>query len=314
MKSPELAETMKWKIKTTQVANGIRRRVFEHVLENNGGYLSQACSAAEIFATLYTRVMNLGETKAPLIPIDIPPRHSGKKVINFRGAEYNGPISPEYDRFFLSPGHYALVLYATLVEVGRLAEEGLKKFNKDGSTVEMIGADHSPGFEVMSGSLAQALSVASGVALARKIKKETGKVWVFLSDGEMQEGQTWEAIAALSFYKVDNLGVYVDVNGHQCDGKMDRVMEIEPLKARLESFGAIVEAVDGHDVEALAKPAQYLSQGKPVFVLAYTNPCKGVPLLEARRPFLHYVRFKSHEERLSYEHYFEEVFSDNKEK
>lgn len=302
--------TLDWKERAQRVADGIRRRVLKHTILNNGGYLSQACSSAEIFATLYTRVMKLGESSAPLIPVDIPPVYQAANPIHFRGAEYNGPIQPEYDRFFVSPGHYALIVYATLVEIGRLSEEGLARFNKDGSTVEMIGADHSPGFEVMSGSLAQALSVAGGVAHARKIKRESGRVWVFLSDGEMQEGQTWEAIAAMSFYQLDNIGVYVDVNRQQCDGRMEDVMNVEPLVERLTSFGAICEAVDGHDLEALAAPASRLGQGKPLFVLAYTDPCRGIPLLEARRPFLHYVRFKSAEEKNAYEELYTRTYGD----
>lgn len=308
MEKPDQTRETDWKERTIRVARGIRKRVFLHTLENNGGYLSQACSAAEIFATLYTRVMKLGESKAPLIPPDLHADSQKSKPIDFRGADYNGPSEAPYDRFFVSPGHYALVLYATLVEVGRLSEEGLKKFNKDGCTVEMIGADHSPGFEVMAGSLAQALSVAGGVALKRKLNKEKGNIWVFLSDGELQEGQTWEAVAALSFYQLDNVGVYVDVNRQQCDGRMENVMTVEPLKSRLEAFGAIVEVVDGHDIEALANAANHLGKGKPVFVLAYTNPCKGVDLLESRRPFLHYLRFKSAEERSLYENYYLQVY------
>jgi len=305
---------MDWKERAKQVAHGIRKRVFLHTLENNGGYLSQACSSAEIFATLYTRVMNLGESQAPLIPLDIDPNCCGSKPINFRGADYNGPSQAPYDRFFVSPGHYALVLYAALVEVGRLSEDALKKFNKDGGTVEMIGADHSPGFEVMAGSLAQALSVAGGVALTRKLKKEKGNIWVFMSDGEMQEGQTWEAIAALSFYHLDNVGVYVDVNRQQCDGVMQNVMSVEPLKSRLEAFGAIAQVVDGHDIDALVESSSYLGKGQPVFVLAYTNPCRGVDLLESRRPFLHYLRFKSLEERSLYEKYYQEIYQTEEER
>jgi transketolase len=211
------------------------------------------------------------------------------------------------DRFFLSPGHYALVEYATLVEIGRLAPAGLEQFNQDGSTVEMIGADHSPGFEVMSGSLAQALSDAGGVALARKLHGETGKVWVFLSDGEMQEGQIWEAFAALAHYKLDNIGIYIDANGQQCDGKTDSVMNIEPLKKRLEAFGAFVVEVDGHDIQALAAPAGLPHPEKPLVVIARTNPCQGMELLEARRPFLHYIRFKSEQELQSYQAVFQHL-------
>jgi len=101
-------------------------------------------------------------------------------------------------------------------------EKGLEQFNRDGSTVEMIGGEHSPGMEVMSGSLGQGLSQAAGIAMARRLKGETGRVWVFMSDGEFQIGQTWEAIQTISFYKLDNICVYVDVNGYQCDGETSK--------------------------------------------------------------------------------------------
>ena len=113
-------------------------------------------------------------------------------------------------------------------------------------------------------------------------------------------GQTWEAMETLSFYKLDNVGIYADVNRQSADGRMDTVMNIEPLRKRLEAFGARVFQVDGHDVEALAAPAELEPDGRPLIVLAYTNPCRGVPLLEERRPKLHYVRFKNEEERDRY--------------
>lgn len=237
------------------VAAGIRRRVLEHTLRNNGGYLSQACSSADILATLYLRVMRLGPSTAPLIPrafAGVPGRDNPNA---FTGADYNGPRAPELDRFIFSPVHYALVLYALLIELGRLGPDALEAFNTDGSTVELIGAEHSPGHEVTAGSLGQALSQAGGIALARRLRGETGRVWVFMSDGEFQEGQTWEAFAALAHHRIGNLGVYIDANAQQCDGPMTDVMTIEPLADRLRAFGAEVHEVDGHDADALAAPA-----------------------------------------------------------
>jgi len=224
----------------------------------------------------------------------VPGKHNPRA---FNGAAYNGPKAPDLDRFFLSAVHYALALYAALIETGRMAPEGLAQFNRDGSTVEMIGAEHSPGLEVTGGSLGQTLSQAGGVALARKLRRETGRVWVFMSDGEFQSGQTWEAMQALAFYRLDHVGVYVDVNGQQCDGEMKTVMNIEPLKSRLETFGARVFQVNGHDLDALAAPADLSPNGQPLVVLAYTNPAAGMPILESRRPKLHYVRFEDAEER-----------------
>jgi Transketolase, N-terminal subunit len=289
-----------WHEHTKRVAHGIRRRVLDFTIRNNGGYLSQACSAAEILATLYTRVMRIGESCAPRIPPPFPGVPSKTNPNYFSGAAYNGPYKPELDRFFISPVHCALALYALLVEVGRMDAQGLEMFNKDGSTVEMIGAEHSPGHELMAGSLGQALSQAAGIALARRLKGHTGRNWVFMSDGEFWIGQTWEAVETLVFYKLDTVGVYIDANGQSADGKIETVMEIGSIRDRLAAFGARVFEVDGHDVEALAAPAELPPDGRPLFVVARTNPCQGIPLLEERRPRLHYVRFKDEAEKQRY--------------
>ena len=289
------------------MARRIRRRVLEHTISNNGGYLSQACSSAEILAVLYSHVMRLGASEAPPVPLPFGGVPGPDNSKSFTGAAYNGPAEPDLDRFFLSAVHYALPLYAALIEAGRMDEAGLAQFNQDGSTVEMIGAEHSPGLEVTGGSLGQTISQAGGVALARRLKGETGRVWVLMSDGEFQSGQTWEAFQALSFYGLDNLGVYVDVNGQQCDGKMTDVMRIEPLQGRLEAFGARVCVVDGHDVAALAAPAQMPGDGRPLVVLCYTDPTRDMPLLEPRRPKLHYVRFKDAGERQMFADYLAEL-------
>lgn len=294
-------ESAHWQARTRRVAQAVRRRVLGHTLKNNGGYLSQACSSAEILATLYVHVLNLGESRAPMVPRPFSGVPGRSNPESFTGAEYNGPRAPELDRFIFSPVHYALVLYSLLIEVGRLSPVALDQFNRDGSTVELIGAEHSPGHEVTAGSLGQAISQAGGIALARKIRGDTGRVWVFMSDGEFQEGQTWEAFAAASYHRLSNLGVYVDANAQQCDGRMKSVMNVEPLVARLEAFGAAVQEVDGHDVEALATPARHPPVDRPLVVLARTDPCRGIELLRDRTPKLHYVRFKTDEERRAYE-------------
>lgn len=291
-------EIIGWQQHVARAAQRIRLRVLDHTIKNNGGYLSQACSSAELFATLYLRVMNLGVSQAPMIPPFFPSANN-QHFIN--GGAYNGPQQSDLDRFIFSPAHYALVLYATLIEVGRLAPEALEMFNQDGSTVEMIAAEHSPGVETTTGSLAQAISQAGGIALARRLRGDTGRVWVLMTDGEFQEGQVWEAFTTLAYYRLDNIGVYVDVNGQQCDGAMRSVMNIEPLAERLRSFGARVFEVNGHDPDALAAPAALPLDGRPLVILARTNPCCGLDLLAEREPNLHYVRFKSSEERERYQ-------------
>ena len=209
------------------------------------------------------------------------------------GAAYNGPRTAGFDRLLISPAHYAVAIYATLVETGRMAPEGLVQFNTDGSTVEMIGAEHSPGFELTTGSFGQALSQAGGVAMARRLRGEAGRVFVFMSDGELEEGQTWEAVQALAFYRVDSVVVCVDVNGMQYDGATQDVMNIEPISARVEAFGGIAVSVDGHDVAAIDDAISNTPHsGKPLFVLCYTDSTRGLPLLQPRKPHLHFVRFK----------------------
>ncbi len=301
-------QTERWQDEAGRVAHGIRLRVLAQTLRNNGGYLSQACSSAEILATLFTRIMNLGPSEGPPVPPPFP-GVPGPFSSSWSGRIYNGPKAPDLDRLFFSPAHYALVLYATLIEVGRMAPDALDQFNADGSTLEMIGAEHSPGMETTSGSLSQALSQAGGVALARRLRGDAGRVWVFMSDGEFQEGQTWEAFAALAFYKLDTVGVYVDLNGQQCDGRTETVMTVEPLQARLEAFGARAFEVDGHDPEALAAPvsAHAPGSGRPLVVLGRTDPCRGVDLLRSRAPKLHYLRFKTDDERQQYQELYRQL-------
>src|SRR3989337_568668 len=166
-------------IKIQQAAKGIRRRVLEYVIKNNGGYLSQSCSSAEILSSLYLEIMNLGKVESPIMPpafLGVPCQNNLEYIT---GAMFNGLKAPHFDRFFLSPSQYSLVLYAALIETGRMAPEGLAQFNQDGSTAEMIGAEHSPGMEIMSGSLGQGLSQAAGIAYARRLKGETGRTRAF---------------------------------------------------------------------------------------------------------------------------------------
>ena len=290
-----------WQQEAHRVAKAIRRRSLEHTISCNGGYLSQAASSAEMFAALYTHIMRLGPSVAPMLPEPFSDVPSADKRNYRTGAGYNGAQNSTDDRFIVSAVHYAVVIYIALVETGRLAPGALNQFNKDGSIMEMIGAEHSPGHEVTAGSLGQALSQAAGIAYARKRRGDQGRVWVYMSDGEFQIGQVWEAFQTLAFHRLDNLGVYVDVNGQQCDGEMESVMEIEPLPAKLEAFGARVFKVDAHDVDALARPAELPPDGRPLVVLAYSDPCRGFPLLEERRPKLHYVRFGDRQEKARYQ-------------
>ncbi len=287
---------------TEEIALGIRRRVFEHAMRNNGGYLSQACSAAEQLAFLYNEALNLGPPTLPPVPRPFGGVPSAGNPDYVTGAGYNGPFTPEHDRLFIAPAHYALVAYATLIETGRMAPEGLEMFNQDGSSVEMIGAEHSPGMEVHNGTLGIGLSTGAGLAWGRRRKGETGQVCVFMSDGEVQEGQTWEAVQAAAHHGIDNLWALMDVNRQQCDGAMDSVMEVGDIAAKLRDFGAVVVEIDGHDLTALRQARAEPHEGRPLIVLAHTSPFRGMAYLERRFPRLHYVRFKTEAERTEMNH------------
>jgi transketolase len=282
---------------TEEVALGIRRRVFEHTIRNNGGYLSQACSAAEQLAWLYNEELHIGESTLPLVPEPFGGVPSAVNTAYHSGAGYNGPAKPEYDRLIIAPAHYALVTYATLVEVGRMAPEGLKMFNQDGSSVEMIGAEHCPGMEMHNGTLGVGLSTAAGLAWGRRRNGDTGRVWVFMSDGEVQEGQTWEAVQAAAYHRIDTLSAIVDVNDQQCDGAMASVMDVRSIKTKLEAFGAVVAEINGHDLGEMRDAARTSHPGQPLIILAHTSPYQGMKHLERRFPRLHYVRFTSEEDR-----------------
>ncbi|HWR60469.1 MAG TPA: 1-deoxy-D-xylulose-5-phosphate synthase N-terminal domain-containing protein, partial [Clostridia bacterium] len=291
-----------WQANVNRMAHGIRKRVLGLTLEKGGCYLSQALSSAEILATLYGKIMNMGPSEGEDVPSMVDPIRRKKERLP-SGGIYHGAIQTQYDRFLISPAHYAAPVYAALVEAGRMASEGLIQFNTDGSVVEMIGEEHSPGFELTTGSFGQCISQAGGIASAKKLKGDKSRVFVFLSDGELQEGQTWEAMQALSFYKADNLVVYVDVNGQQVDGYTRDVMNIEPLQSRFEAFGVKCMSVNGHDVDALYIASLQGEKDKPLVVLCYTDPCHGIPLLERRKPKLHYVRIPR-EERPEFEAFY----------
>jgi len=279
-----------WGTEVDQIARGIRMRVFQHTVEQRGGYLSQACSAGQIFGALYHGLMKLPPVEPPLMPDPwggVPgPGHPART-----GIKFNSNGLPGYDRFVMSPAQYALVLYAALIETGRMDEAGMRAYNQDGSSVEMIGAEHSPGMEVTTGSLGQGISQASGIAIGLRLKGETGRVFVFLSDGECQSGEFWEALQAASFHRQDNLILVVDRNGCQCDGVMGPVMNIEPFDDRFRAFGCVCVRISGHDPLALAAALETPHKDKPLAVVCDTDPCYQMEFLRERYPKFHYARF-----------------------
>ena len=287
-----------YKFDPAKIANKTRRLVLETALRTGGCNLSQACSLSEIMATCYTRILNIGDIEEPITPEYFP----GPPSANFKGIlgnVYNGVQGPDTDKIFLSPVQSSIVQYATLCAVGRLSEEGFESFGKDGSIVEHIGESHSPGMEVCTGSLGQALGQAAGIAMARKIKGESGRQIVLLGDGECELGMTWESIQAMVQYKLNNVVIIVDRNRLQCDGRMKDICGNveETLKDRFTAFGCEVFEINGHDCKALEALANMApnTEGKPRVILANTNPTQGIPELDDKGDRIHFIRINNNE-------------------
>lgn len=235
------------------------------------GYIAQALDIADVLAAAY-----------------------------FHAMTYR-PDEPEWegrDRFLLSNGHYAIALYAALIEAGIIPEAELETYGSDDSRLPMSGmASYTPGMEMSGGSLGIGLSIAVGMALGLKRKKSSARVFTLFSDGELGEGSVWEAIMAASQFKLDNMIAIVDVNNQQADGPSTEVTAFEPLVPKLEAFGWHTQRVDGNDLDAVIAAfdaAKADPSPRPRMIIADTLMGKGVPFLEAREKN-HFIRVEAHE-------------------
>ena len=193
------------------------------------------------------------------------------------------PRHPDRDRFVMSKGHCAPVLYATLAEKGFFPKEDLATLRKTESYLEGHPNMNSvPGVDMSTGSLAQGMSAAVGMALAGKVDKKDYYVFVGMGDGELEEGQVWEASMAAAHYKLDNLICFVDYNGLQIDGKITEVMNPEPIAEKFEAFGWYVQSIDAHDFEQIEKAVKNAKKqkGKPNMIVAHSTKGKGVSFME----------------------------------
>ena len=276
-----------------RAANSVRKRALRITIDTGGCYVGQACSSAEILMTLYMRVLNLGESLGSPVAEQFAGSPGPENPNPKRGGLYHGPTSDGYDRYIISIPQYAVAVYSALVECGRLEPGALDYFGKDGWNMEMIPADHSPGYDTMTGSLSQTISIAAGTAHARKLKGEAGRVVTITTDGESEEGQVWEAIQSAVALKLDNLVVYLDANGQQCEGETEGILGLtaQDYVNRFRAFGAETVLVDGHDINALAGAADTPHTGRPLVIVCRTDCTRGIPLLEKKRPNLHYISF-----------------------
>ncbi len=240
----------------TGKANAIRKDILQMICTSKSGHPGGSLSSADIVTTLYFHEMNI---------------------------DPENPKMEDRDRFVLSKGHVAPLLYATLAERGYFDREELWKLRQLGAMLQgHPDMKKVPGVEISSGSLGQGLSVANGMALSAKIYGKDYRTYVLMGDGELQEGQVWEAAMTSAHYKLDNLVAFVDANGLQIDGNIQDVMGIEPLDKKWESFGWNVIKIDGHNFEeiiaALDKSRE--TKGKPTMILAKTTKGKGVSFME----------------------------------
>jgi transketolase len=209
-------------------------------------------------------------------------------VSYFHAMTYR-PEDPEWegrDRFCLSIGHYAIALYAALIEAGIIPEDELTSYGGDDSRLPMSAmAAYTPGMEITGGSLGHGLGIAVGMALGLKRKGSKSFVYNLFSDGELDEGSTWEAAMSAGSFKLDNLIGIVDVNGMQADGASLGVLNFEPLAPKFEAFNWFVQRVDGNDIDALVEAfdaARNHAGPEPRVIICDTKMAKGVPFLEER--------------------------------
>lgn len=188
----------------------------------------------------------------------------------------------EGDKVVLSKGHASPALYAVLAEKGFFSKDELKNFRKLGSILQGHPSSKStPGVDVSSGSLGQGLSVANGIALAFQLDKKENYVYVILGDGEIQEGQIWEAAMSSSHYRLNNIITFLDYNKLQIDGSNDEVMTIAPVDKKFEAFGWFVQKINGHNFDAIIDAVNNAKkQDKPSMIIADTIKGKGVPFME----------------------------------
>jgi transketolase len=214
-------------ISLEQRAWRIRRNALRMGEVQGQGYIAQALGVADVLAVSYFR------------------------ALKFR------PQEPEWegrDRFLLSIGHYAIALYAALIEAGILPEDEIETYGGDDSRMPMSGmAAYTPGMEITGGSLGHGLGIAVGFGLGLKRKKSDSFVYNLMSDGELDEGSTWEAAMAASSHKLDNLICIVDVNNMQADGPSTQMSNFEPLAPKFEAFGFFTQRVNGNDIPALVR-------------------------------------------------------------
>jgi transketolase len=248
------------------IAFSLRRRMLRMAADKGEGYIAQGLGIADLLAAVYFRELRF---------------------------DANALDHPARDRFLLSTGHYSIALYAVLAELGVLSPEETETYALNGSDLPMSTFDETPGVEITSGSLGHGLGQGVGMALGLRADGVDAKVIVELSDGELQEGATWESAMSASNFRLDNLWAVIDCNGIQADGPM--VIDIEPVADKWRAFGWTTVEVDGNDMTALVAAFDELAGVTgPKAIVLRTTPGSGVPTL-VNRERAHFVRVADQE-------------------
>ena len=227
-----------------RLATAIRLRAVRMVAPQGFGYLGQALSSAEQVAALFA------------------------------------VMRPGGDRLVCSPGHYVIGIFAAAAELGVLDEDAARAYGQNGSEVEAIGTERSPVADYVCGSLGQGLSAAAGFALSDRLRNRERRTFAMVSDGELEEGQVWEAAMFAAHHKLATLTVLLDANNSQVDGPVDTITTIEPIAAKWEAFGWDAVDLDGHDVGAVIKALAEAGQGdKPSVLINRTSTTHGLRCL-----------------------------------
>ncbi|SHE75203.1 transketolase subunit A [Thermoanaerobacter uzonensis DSM 18761] len=239
-----------------QKAKEVRIDIINMLAEAGSGHPGGSLSCTDILTLLYFDKMNV---------------------------KPDNPKWEDRDRLVLSKGHAAPALYAVLAEKGFFPKEELKTLRKLGSILQgHPDMKSTPGLDMTTGSLGQGLSAANGMALAGKLDKKDYRVYVILGDGELQEGQIWEAAMTAAHYKLDNLTAILDFNGLQIDGPNREVKNIEPVNEKFKAFGWHVIEIDGHDFDQIDRAIEEAkaTKGRPTLIIAHTIKGKGVSFME----------------------------------
>lgn len=242
--------------KYQELAKEIRREILELIYQTKSPHIGCSFSMVELLVALYFKTLSVDPSR---------------------------PGDPNRDRFVLSKGHGVPALYPVLAKRGFISQEILEGFAKDGGTLEQHPTRNtSQGIEISSGSLGHGLSISAGMALAAKYDGASYRVFAFLSDGELEEGSSWEGAMFASHHKLDNLVAVVDYNKLQAQGKVSEVMNLEPLTGKWQSFGWEVKEVDGHNFREIISSLESIpfKPGKPNCLIAHTVKGKGVSFME----------------------------------